>query len=92
MGYTKPISRNLRLDEALDGVLRDFCVKTNRHEPHTIRAVLTLFFADGFETAERRLTTGLWEPSKSEPTSEDEARADYIVGSKRRKPKRSNTA
>ena len=50
----------LRLEPTLDQTLRDFCSATARQPVHTIREIIGLFFADGPETAERRLCSGLW--------------------------------
>lgn len=57
------ISRNVRLPAGLDATLREFCAVTRRQESHTIRGIVELFFADGVELAERRLSSGVWDVS-----------------------------
>ena len=63
-----------------------FCSRTKRPVAHTLRAVLELFFADGDDVAEARLTRGLWDlPADADPGLEPlrsltpAQRAAYIV-------------
>lgn len=64
------VARNVRFDERLDGRLREFCARTHRQESHTIRGIIHVFLADGFEAAERRLARGAWEPERKSGRSE----------------------
>lgn len=64
------IARNVRFDEELDRRLREFCAHTHRQESHTIRGIVRVFLADGFEAAERRLAGGAWESERNSGGSE----------------------
>ena len=47
-------------DDEIKQLLEDFCAQTNRDVPHTLKAIVRLFFADGFDMAELRLAQGVW--------------------------------
>lgn len=47
-------------DDELKGMLVEFCKTTNRDEPETARAIVRMFFADGFGVASERLNRNLW--------------------------------
>lgn len=64
-------------DTELREILERFCEATNRDVPATLRAILRLFFREGFEAASRRLNAGLWE--LPEPGAEKEPPADSPV-------------
>ena len=49
-------TRDLELKVAIE----DFCARTNRDMPDTLRVILGMFFADGHAVAEARLTAQLW--------------------------------
>jgi hypothetical protein len=47
-------------DQELKDRLANFCTATNRHPPAALRAIIQLFFAEGDQIAELRLTQKLW--------------------------------
>ena len=51
-------------DTELKKKLGDFCGQTKRGVPQTLRGIIELFFAEGFDVASDRLNQGLWEPAK----------------------------
>lgn len=55
------VQMTVRLDPAWYQTLQRFCDSTRRQEPDLVRHVLELFFAEGPEVAEARLTKGLWD-------------------------------
>lgn len=77
--------RNLRLPIKLDATLMQFCDRTLRPIPETLRAIVQLFFADGFEAANYRLNRRLWDGNKSATAPETlQGRDDseYVVTGK----------
>lgn len=89
MATGKKARRNVLLDPSDDAALIEFCRKTHRDPPETIRAIVRLFFANGFEVASDRLNAGLWENAQKSPQNADipgstpAERAEYIVSGKR---------
>jgi hypothetical protein len=82
----KKKQRNVLLDPADDQMLVDFCSKTNRDLPDTMRRIVKLFFKDGMEAASNRLNAGLWElptaapdAPKGIPGDTPKARANYVL-------------
>jgi hypothetical protein len=76
----KTVNRYFRLPEELNERLTEFCARTRRDEPTTVRHILEMFFADGPASAEGRLTSGLWnaaEPAKY--SHEDRRWAEEIL-------------
>lgn len=71
--------RSVRLPVALDERFSSFCRRTRRDEPETMRHIVDLFFADGDETAERRLSKGLWEPASPGDIAQLEAEIEDAV-------------
>jgi predicted transcriptional regulator len=61
----KSRQKNFRLPTNLVSILDEFCTKTRRRDTDIIRAAIELFFADGLEAAERRLSAGLWDADQT---------------------------
>ena len=76
----------LRLEPTLDQTLRDFCKATARQPVHTIREIIRLFFAEGAQAAERRLSSGLW--GVSTPADAAEAAVRDARSRRRSRPAR----
>lgn len=87
------ISRNVRLPRDLETKLLDFCAGTKRAPSDVVREIVALFFAEGFQVAEHRLTGDFWSrPLKSldsaaGPSDADRELAERIVTG-RAKPRR----
>ncbi len=60
--------------EMLETIIR-FCDQTNRDLPTTMRAIVEMFFAEGFDVASKRLNAGLWS-ERAEPVGEEEIAAE----------------
>jgi hypothetical protein len=65
------VQRYASLPVEVDRCFADFCGRTRRSQPDTIRAIIELFLADGLEAAERRLCSGLWEAPTTAASQRD---------------------
>src|SRR5262245_53234910 len=89
MSAAKKKQRNVLLDPADDQMLVEFCRRTNRDLPDTMRRIFRLFFQEGMEIASDRLNAGLWNTSARTPESSTgipgdtpAERADYLLTGK----------
>lgn len=79
------IQRTLRLPAALNAAFEDHCRRARRDEPATLRSIIELFYADGVEAAERRLTTGVWDDGTPPRQLSDDAIEHIVTGSRSEK-------
>ncbi len=61
----KPIMA-VRVEPEMLEMLNRFCDGTKRDLPATVRGIIEVFFAEGFEVASERLNAGLWAGTASE--------------------------
>ena len=74
----KASNRTVRLPESLDAMFQRLCDASMRDPDDLFRAVILLFFLDGFEVANERLNLGVWE-LKAETLAKYREATDAIV-------------
>ena len=82
---------NVRLAPEAEAHLIRFCQRTTRRSTDVVRQIIAMFFADGDEEADRRLSAGLWQQKGTDsatlnplpPDATPEEVAEFVVDGKR---------
>lgn len=86
----KNVARNIRIDQQLDTLIREFCAYDNRDEVDTCRRMWEVFLRDGFAEASRRLRAGEpWDAAAQRPAKSAAEHAADLVPLESDRPKAS---